>query len=223
MAILKKPVAKPAAKPAVKAPVAKTAVKATAKPATSDDDAPPVKKAFPAKRPPAGRGRPAGQIKPTWDAPSDFKPAFFAFRLKTDRWGLVDTRSVFGERIRGRWDNPDAKRFDMAEYDVATLRGFAMIVAASTYAPNPARRLPPNQPFLFIVRASKAAETGIVRARLVAIATKTKADKKLVWFEDKKDPLYRRLRRANRCLPSAFVDAQLPPTPKKKTAEDAED
>lgn len=217
MAFLKKTT--PAAKPTPKV-AAKTAPK-VAKPATDEADAGSEKKSG-RKAPPVGKGRAPNPIKPTWQAPSDFKPSFYSFRFKTDRWGLIDTRSVFGERIRGRWDNPDAKRWDLSEFDPATLRGFAMIMSAAIYAPNPGKRLPPNQPFLCIVRAGKASETNILRARLVAVGTKTKADAKLRWFEDKTDPAYRRLRRVNRSLPSAFVDAQLPPLARKKSSADEE-
>lgn len=225
MASLKKPAAKPAAsskiavKPSVKVPVKKAATPA------DEEDAPPVKKAASTRKPPPnnGKGR-AALVKPVWEAPSDFAPASFAFKLRSDRWGMVDTRSVSGERIRGRWDNADAKRFDLATYDHATLRAFAMAISAATYATNPARRLPPNQAFLFIVRCVKAKDTGILRARFIAIATKSKTDKKLVWYEDKKDLVYRKLRRAARILPSVFVDVQLPPKIRRgQVEEDASD
>lgn len=220
MASLKKPLAKPAAKPAAK-PGLKPPVR-KAETVEDESSAAPAKKKFPA--PASGKSKPrVAAVKPTWPAPQDMTPGSYAFKLRSDRWGSIDPRTVTGERIKGRWDNADALRFNMAEYDPTTLMGFAMAMSAVTFASNPAKRLPPSQAFLFIVRAFKIKNTGDIRARFIAIASKSKTDKKLVWYEDLKDPVYRKLRRANRILPSAFVDVQPAPSiRKKKKGADAE-
>jgi hypothetical protein len=47
--------------------------------------------------------------------------------------------------------------------------------------------------------------------------------KKAKWFEDKKDPIYRKLRKAARVLPSVFINAQLPPSGRRTSKKDADE
>lgn len=216
MAILgKKPVAKtPAAKPAAKSA-----------PATSA----PAKRGFPAKKTGAALKTAARPPKLTFDAPADMKPAFFEFEFTTGADGLMIPESVQMSRVKGKWDNADAPRYDMREYDAATLMAVATRIAAVTFAPNVAKRLPTDTAFLLIIRASKNSATNALNAaiRFGRHADTSQAKLKWKWFEDPKQevwgPIWRRLKRANRILPSAFVSVQLPPSKRRKTTDDSDE
>lgn len=193
---------------------------AKAAPAKAPRSAAAAKKTFPAKKTvsTAASTRPP---RPTWPAPSDFKPAFYEFMLKTDEFGLVTAGSISGSRFKGRWDRETPVKYDLAEFDAATLTGFAMRFSAGVFAANPTKRIPPNASYRFVLRVSKKSADDTLSARFVLIGMKLANSKKTNWFEDKKDPVYRKLRRCARVLPSAFVAAQLPP--QKRSRKEAAD
>lgn len=199
MATLKK--ATPAKKTA--APAAKTA---------------PAKKTAPARKAPA-RSAAARPAKPTWDAPADFKPAFFDFRFSLDSQALIIPASCQGMRVKGRWDNPEAKTYDLREYDMNTLIGFFARLSAAIWAPNVLRRVTPETSYRMIVRCNRRAADGTLAVRIVGLAHKSEG-KKAKWFEDKSNPDFRKFRRAARWLPAAFTDVQLPPSRRKAKAEE---
>jgi len=192
----------------------KKAAPAAKKPAPATKKAPAKKTAGAAKRP-----RPAPI---TFEAPSDFKPAFFEVQFAVGEDGLMVPASFGAKRVRGRWDNAEAKRYDMAEYDPVTLLGIATRFAYITFAPNVAKRLPAGSKFQLVLRVAKKAADGTLTARVVAARYVNDAGK-WKWYTDKADPIYRKLRRAAKVLPSAFVAVQLPPSGRrtKKSDEDS--
>lgn len=206
-ALNKKSPAAPAKKAAAPAPVKKAA---------------PAKSA-PAKKPVAKKGAAAARpARPTWDAPADFKPAFFNFTFKTDSQALIIPESVQGQRYKGRWDNENAKTFDLREYDLSTLIGFAARMSAAIWAPNVVRRVTPDASWRIVLRVSKRSADSSLAARIIGVAIKTEG-KKAKWFEDKTDPNFRKIRRAARWLPAAFTDVQLPPSTRRKAKNEEDD
>ena len=190
-------VKKPAAKaPAPKKPVAKKAA--------------PAKKSTAAARPAPLR----------FDAPSDFKPYFCEVRFKTGEDALISPVGFKASRVKGRWDNQEAPRFDLKEYDVPTLLGIMSRLSAVTFAPNVLRRLPANTSFLLILRVNRRSADNSLAIIMKAAAMSNSAGK-LRWFKEKADPVYRRLRRSVRILPSAFVDTQLPPS-RRRSKKDSD-
>jgi hypothetical protein len=182
-------------------------------------------KAAPAKKVPAKKsGATPVKVKPTWMAPADFKPAFFNFTFQTDSQALIVPESVQGTRYRGRWDNPEAKTFDMRDYDVSSLIGFASRMSAAIWAPNVVRRITPDASWRLVLRVAKRSTDGSLAARIIGVAIK-KEGKKARWIEDKTDVDLRKIRRAARWLPAAFTDVQLPPSTRRssKKEEDAEE
>lgn len=170
---------------------------------------------------PAAKAAPA-KPKPQWMAPADFKPAFFKFAFATDQEGLIDPASVQGQRVRGRWDNPEAKTYDLREYDVNTLVGFIARMSAAIWGTNPTRRIPGETTYQMVVRVTKRSATGALAVRIVGVHHKVEG-KKGKWFEDKTDPTFRKIRRAARWLPAGFTDVQLPPSRSTKRKAEAED
>jgi len=200
----KKPAAAPAAK---KAPARKTVAPTPGKKPVAK------KKAAPARAP-----------APVFEAPADFKPAFFEVAFSVGEDGLMAPQSLQASRVKGRWDNAEARRYDLREYDVNTLIGIGTRLAYVTYAPNILKRLPANTSYGLVLRVSKRASDGSLAARVVAAKYQLESGK-WKWYSDKADPIYRRLRRVSRPLASGFVDVQLPPSGRrsKKSSDESED
>ena len=79
----------------------------------------------------------------------------------------------------------------------------------------------PDRPVRVIVPFGAGGGTDLT-ARVVAARYVNDAGK-WKWYTDKADPIYRKLRRAAKVLPSAFVAVQLPPSGRrtKKSDEDS--
>ena len=217
-------------KSTAKKPVAKTVVKKVAAKAVPAKKAParaaatttPAKKGFPARKPgTVARARPA---KITFKAPADFKPSFFEIVFATLRDGLVNGSSINIQRVRGNWTNEEAKRFNLAEYDMPTYNAIIARLGA-IYAPNVLKRLPPKTKFTLVIRVNRKAADGTLSVLVKGIkqtSPSLKTPGKFVskWFADKKDPTYRKIRKIAAILPGAFIVVQLPPAGRQKKAAD---
>ena len=157
------------------------------------------------------------------EAPADMKPCFIEVRFKTAKDGLLST-AFSAQRVRGRWDNPDAKRFDMMEYDAKTVVAMMQRLFAATWAANPQSRLPGGRTFKVILRVSVKKADNSILSRVVAAGVVVKkagsTKPSLKWYEDKADPVYRKLRRASNNLRGAFTDLQLPPSGRQKKSDE---
>lgn len=220
MALIKKGGKKPAVKKSV------PAKKASSKTLTPLEKARLAKAA--GKKP--GTKKPAAK-KPVFvhTPPSDFKPFFMDVKFKTSKDGLLGPQFLV-ERVRGRWDNEDAKRWDMSQYDPLTVAAFLSRLGGVLFAPNPVRRLPGNTPYRLIVRVSVRKKEGAkptLNARIAQIARYEESAKtgkmRAKWLEDTKDPDRRRLRRISRHLGGAFTKVLLPPSGRRSKKEEAED
>jgi len=199
-----------------------------------DDEAetPVVKKTFPAKK--AG-GAPAAKRAPQpkllFKAPVDFKPAFFEVEFRVGKDGLIHPSKFDVQRVRGKWDNAENPRYNLADYDVVTYAMIAARLSSVTWAANVAKRLPALSSFGLVLRVAKRANDGSLATRIVATRQLVKVGEKSkwVWFDmakpaHKADLNWRKLKKAARFLPSAFVNVQLPPSKRpKKAAEESED
>jgi hypothetical protein len=174
----------------------------------------PKKKGFPARKPgtPVVKRAPSKPL-PKFKAPADYKPAFYEVVVGIGKDGLIDPRQYRVTRIAGKLDNPAAKRNDMSEFDTTTMFGIISRLSSIMFITNLEKRLecfPAGARFRITVRVSKRAADGSLAATVKLLHRITKEGK---WrlMDDKTDPTYRRIRRVARILPSAFVDAQLPP------------
>lgn len=200
----------------------KPPVKAGAKPAAK-------KPGFPAAGPKkvlTGAEKKAAEAKKkerlrlvSFEAPSDFRAAYFELKMVVQHDGMISPNARL-ERIKGSWDNPEAKRYNLAEYDVPTLVGVVSRLQASCYSSNVTRRLPAGSKFGVYLRCSANKETGLMNVSVKA-AYELKGEKnKKVWFEDRANPVYRKIRRAARLLRGAFVKVQLPPSTGRRVKVD---
>lgn len=190
----------------------------------------PLEKARLARAANKGSKKPVKKPAFIYPPPSDFKPYFMDVKFKTDKDGLLGPQ-VLVERVRGRWDNENAKRWDMSQYDQPTVSAFLARLGGVMFAPSPAKRLPGGTAFRVIVRVSVRKKEGVkptLNGRIVQIARYEQSAKtgklRAKWLEDSKDLDRRRLRRASRHLGGAFTKTLLPPsTRRSKKEEEAED
>jgi hypothetical protein len=229
---VKKPTRTTRASAAKKAPAKSAKVKAKSKTRASkaaadeDEEEPaPAKKGFPARKkgtkakPKLPRMSSAQKKKlMTFKAPSDLKPHFLVVMTQTQKDGLFS--HLAAHRYRGRPDNPKAKFADLAEYDPNTLTAIAMRLGGTSYVTNMQRRLPANSSFRILLRVGANRATGAIRVGFKEIKMKGEGGK--VKTLDKKDPIYRRIRKAARVLPAAFTKALPFPKLSKRKAKDDE-
>lgn len=155
---------------------------------------------------------------PVWTAPADFKPHLLEIVVKTDKDGLLGP-AIRVTRYRGQITDDPRKKWDVAEYDTQTVMGILSRLSMTTFVTNQAKRLPANTRFCIIVRASMSrAKQNMLTCSFkeVSRVAKLKSGKVKVIPYDKKDPVYRKFRKAARILPSAFANCLMPP---KKTRE----
>lgn len=220
-------------KPAKKV-VAKKVIKSATKTGTkskSSKELTPIQKAQLArKKGGTGAKRPR---KPTIDffPPADFKPFAVDIKFKTGKDGLL-MPDFQVERIRGRWNNEDAKRWDMMEYDAATVTALMSRLGGLMFAPNVVKRLPANTGYRIILRValrkvSADSDKKKLGVSIAAIARYIKSKKtgkmKATWLTDAKDADRRRLRRSAKHLAGAFTKVMLPPSGRRSKKETEED
>jgi hypothetical protein len=211
----------------------------------SKKDLTPLEKARLAKGK-GGKSAKAGKSKkkgPTWKAPEEFKPHFLEVSVKTDKDGLFST-SISGTRYQGSY-NPEAedkKKFAMESYDPDTLRGILARISAVTYKSNVEKRypdeiknrvkvkgsmrLPANTHFKLVMRVAKKAADDSLTVAFKHIMQGVKSEKtgRIKAIElDKKDPVYRSIRKSKNILPAAFKEVKTPPKKTRKSKKDDSD
>ena len=185
-------------------PVAKTKAKKTLSPA--------LQKALEARRNGTAKPRVRKPI-PTWQSPSDFKPHFLEILVRTEKDGLLspDCKVI---RYQGRYD-PEAderKKFLVNSYDMRTVQGILSRLSMVTFINNANKRLPANKTFRVILRVGKRKDNTItVSYRGLIRLAKLKSGRIKEVPLEKKDPVYRRFRKAGRLLPAAFSKVLQPP------------
>jgi hypothetical protein len=153
---------------------------------------------------------------PTFKAPEDFKPHFVTVRMKVEKDGLLASACKI-TRYQGRYDPnaDDKKKFDVASYDPQTAQGILSRFSMVTYATNAAKRLPAGALYQVLLRVNKRAKDGdalsVLFKGLEQAVKSQKTGRTKLKAIDKKDPVYRKFRKAARILPSAFKDVIAPP------------
>jgi hypothetical protein len=206
--------------------------KAISKKKADGKDLTPLEKARLARA--SGKGKAKSKKKnalPIFKAPEDFKPHFLEVLIKTDKDGLL-SNAIKATRYQGRYDPQadDKKKADLGSYDPATLLGILSRLSMTTFVTNVTKRLPANKTYKILMRVNKkSADDSIsVAIKTISVAEKSKKTGRVKAVEmDKKDPEYRKIRKASRILPAAFKNVLMPPkrvrgTKVKKEAEDDE-
>lgn len=184
----------------------------------SDKDLSPLEKARLARA--AGKGKAGGKAKkknalPVFKAPEDFKPHFVTVLMKVEKDGLLSSSAKM-TRYQGRYDPnaDDKKKFDVATYDQKTVQGVLSRFSMTTFATNAAKRLPAGAVFQALLRVNRKSADGSLSVLFKGLEKAEKSQKtgriKMVEL-DKKDPIYRKFRKAARILPAAFKEVLMPP------------
>lgn len=173
------------------------------KKSVKEEEPAPKKKGFPPKKT-DGKAKPKAKKKPlpTFKAPADFKAFFAKVNVKIAKDGIIDDVQVI--RIKGSPTNENAKTVDLGLWDPETLRRFAIRYAGAAFIKSDKKRIagPAGAQLLMRVGANK--ETGALKVSFKNIKFKLKDDKKAKLL-DKKDPVYRALRKPARLVPGAFT------------------
>lgn len=197
--------------------MAKKEVKKSSKKSSDKKELTPLEKARLAKK--GGKSKDGKKKKknalPIFKAPEEFKPHFVTVLMKTEKDGLLSS-SIRMTRYQGRYD-PEAdekKKFDVMTYDPKTVLGVLSRFSMTTFATNAAKRLPANTVFQALLRVNKKSADGSISVGFKGLTQLVKSEKtgrtKMVEI-DKKDPTYRKFRKASRILPAAFKEVLMPP------------
>lgn len=149
--------------------------------------------------------------KAKFTAPGDFKACFYEVTLKTEADGLLGSK-ITAKRIQGSYEKaPDKNRRPVHKFDPRTLMGIAARIGAATFVSKETNRLPANAVFVLVLRVGPNKD-GHIRVGLKHIQGQvTKNSVSRMVQLDKAHPIYRRLRRAVKYLPGAFITAIQPP------------
>lgn len=156
---------------------------------------------------------------PTWEAPADFKPHFLEVLVRVDKDGLLcpDCKVI---RYKGRYD-PEAderKKFLVNTYDPRTVQGILSRLSMVTFINSVAKRFPAGKTFRLILRVGKKKDGALtVGYKGISMVTKLKSGRVKEDALEKKDPIYRRFRKAGRLLPAAFSKVLMPPKVERKS------
>jgi hypothetical protein len=175
--------------------------KKSKKPA-ADEDAP-KKKGFPPKKG-DGKSKPKAKKKPlpVFKAPDEFKPFFAKVSVKIAKDGIIDDVQVI--RIKGSPNNENAKTVDLGLWDTETLRRFAIRYAGAAFIKSDKKRIAGPSMAQMIMRVGANKETGALKVSFKDIKFKAGKEGKAKML-DKKDPIYRALRKPARLVPGAFT------------------
>lgn len=191
------------AKAKAKEELKKVGKKSKDMPKKADVEDAPKKKGFPPKKT-DGKSKPKAKKKPlpTFKAPADFKAFFAKVNVKIAKDGIIDDVQVI--RIKGSPTNENAKTVDLGLWDSETLRRFAIRYAGAAFIKSDKKRIAGPSGAQLLMRVGANKETGALKVSFKNIKFKLKDDKKPKLL-DKKDPIYRALRKPARLVPGAFT------------------
>ena len=152
-----------------------------------------------------GKGKAKSKKKAgiVFKAPEGTKPFFVRALLQFGKDGLfTDLKAV---RIKGNAKNPDAKKVDLALWDPETHRKLGIRFAGAAFIRNEAKRLPANSVAQALFRIAISRDTGAIKVGLKEVKFKAgDSDKKAKTLE-KKDPIYRAIRKPVKFMAAAFT------------------
>ena len=191
---------------------AKKAKAAPAKKGKGEKELTPIQKAQAARAAGKGKGKTAKRakkVKVTYKAPADLKPIFLKADIVFGKDGHM-TQSRF-TAIKGKLGSDTAQSVALAAYDAASANAATARLAGPLFIKSEKKRLPAGMMASAIFRVMKN-KAGLLGVRLKEV--KAKMPEKKAKAVDKKDPIYRTIRKAARPMEAAFT--RLQPFPSKK-------
>ncbi len=146
----------------------------------------------------------------TFKAPADMKPISLKADLVFGKDGhLTQTRFT---AIKGKVGADTAKTIDLGDYDQQTQNMVIARLAGPIFVRGEKKRLPGGLMVQALFRVGKSAKTGAVTVGLKEV--KAKLPEKKAKTLEKKDPMYRVIRKAARPMEAAFI--KMKPFPSNK-------
>lgn len=143
----------------------------------------------------------AKKKKIEFKAPEGEKPFFVRVGIAFDRDGLITDMSA--TRVKGNPQNENSKTVSLAEWDPDTLRRLSTRYAGPLFVRNEQKRLGAKSQAQLLIRVAINRETRFIKVSLKSAKFKVE-DKKAKTLE-KKDPVYRALRKPMAFLAPAFT------------------
>ncbi len=158
----------------------------------------------------AGKGKKkAKKAKITFKAPTDLKPIFLKADIVLGKDGHMTQSRLTA--IKGKLGADTAKTVELAAYDPSTAMNAVARLAGPIFVRSEKRRLPAGLMASATFRVMKN-KAGLLGVRLKEV--KAKMPEKKAKVLDKKDPIYRTIRKAARPMEAAFT--KLKPFPSNK-------
>lgn len=174
------------------------------------DEEKPKKKGFPPKKEGgAKKAKSKRKPLPTFKAPEDFKPFYARVSVKIAKDGIIDDVQMI--RIKGSPTNENAKTVDVGAWDQDTLRRFAVRYAGAAFIKSDKKRVSGPSAAQMLLRVGVNKETNALKCNIKDIKFKDGKDGKAKML-DKKNPVYRALRKPARLLPGAFTKCKAFPS-----------
>ena len=161
----------------------------------------PLEKARLARATGGGSKKKAKKKKIEFKAPEGEKPFFVRVGIAFDRDGLLTDMSA--TRVKGNPQNENSKTVSLAEWDPDTLRRLSTRYAGPLFIRNEQKRLGAKSQAQLLLRVAINRETRFIKVSLKSAKFKTE-DKKPKTL-DKKNPVYRALRKPMAFLAPAFT------------------
>lgn len=146
---------------------------------------------------------------PVFKPPEDFKAAFIEVKLRIGKDGIIEDCTA--RRYAGRTDTDNVKVLPMQLYDMRTMLRIGMRLAGANFIRNEGKRLPGNSTAVMLIRVGTNSKTDGLVTRVREIKFQEGRDGKMRTL-NRKNPIFRALRKANRVLPGAFTTMKPFPT-----------
>lgn len=185
--------------------------KGKSKPGKDQKELTPIQKAQLARAANKGKkGKSKKAARLTFKAPQDMKPVSLKADLVFGKDGhLTQTRFT---SIKGKVGSDSAKTIDLGLYDAVTQNMVIARLAGPLFIKSEKKRLPAGLMVQALFRVGRSAKTGAVSVGLKEV--KAKMPEKKAKTLEKKDPMYRVIRKSVRPMEAAFV--KMKPFPSNK-------
>lgn len=185
--------------------------KGKSKPSKDQKELTPIQKAQLARAANKGKkGKSKKAARLTFKAPQDMKPVSLKADLVFGKDGhLTQTRFT---SIKGKVGSDSAKTIDLGLYDAVTQNMVIARLAGPLFIKSEKKRLPAGLMIQALFRVGRSAKTGAVSVGLKEV--KAKMPEKKAKTLEKKDPMYRVIRKSVRPMEAAFV--KMKPFPSNK-------
>jgi len=151
----------------------------------------------------AGKAKSKKKAGVVFKAPEGTKPFFIKTLLSYGKDGIFTEMKV--TRVKGNPKNDKAKTVDLALWDPETFAKIGIRFAGAAFVRNEAKRLPANSKAQALFRVAVGREDRAIKVSLKEVKFKAGDSDKKPKALDKKDPIYRAIRKPVKFMAGAFT------------------